>query len=115
MNSTPVADEALHISATDGGNALGGVLMGTAVGDALGLPLEGLSARRQARLFPPPLRHRLLGRRGMLSDDTEHTLMVAQSLLESARDLALFEKTFARKLRWWLAALPAGVGFATLR
>lgn len=95
--------------------ALAGVLAGTAVGDALGLPMEGLSARRQAKLFPAPVRHRLVGRWGMISDDTEHTLMVAQALLESSHDLARFEGAFARKLRWWLASLPAGVGLATLR
>lgn len=95
--------------------ALAGVLVGTAVGDALGLPMEGLSARRQAKLFPPPLRHRFLGPRGMMSDDTEHTILVAQALLEASHDLAQFERAFARKLRWWLAGLPAGVGLATLR
>lgn len=92
-----------------------GVLVGTAVGDALGLPMEGLSARRQQRLFPLPLRHRLVGRRGMVSDDTEHTFMLAQSLLESPGDPAAFQRSLARRLRWWLASLPAGVGFATLR
>lgn len=95
--------------------ALEGVLIGTAVGDALGLPMEGLSARRQARLFPRPLRHRLVGRCGMISDDTEHTFMVGQSLLEAPADAGEFQRRLARRLRWWLAALPAGVGFATLR
>lgn len=77
--------------------------------------MEGLSARRQQRLFPPPLRHRLIGRYGMISDDTEHTLMLAQALLECPDDPSAFQRCFARKLRWWLASLPAGVGFATLR
>ena len=95
--------------------ALAGALLGTAVGDSLGLPMEGLSARRQARLFPPPLRQRLVGSRGMISDDTEHTLMLAQSLLAFPADLAAFQRDLARRLRWWLVALPAGVGFATLR
>lgn len=95
--------------------ALEGVLIGTAVGDALGLPMEGLSARRQGRLFPSPLRHRLVGSCGMISDDTEHTFMVAQSLLEAPGDVAKFQRRLARRLRWWLAALPAGVGLATLR
>lgn len=95
--------------------ALEGVLVGTAVGDALGLPMEGLCAARQARFFPPPLRHRFVGRVGMISDDTEHTLMVAQALLKHPEDVAAFQRCFAWKLRWWLASLPAGVGFATLR
>lgn len=95
--------------------ALAGVLIGTAVGDSLGLPMEGLSARRQPRLFPPPLRQLLIGRFGMISDDTEHTLMLAQALLEAPDDSAAFQRGLARRLRWWLASLPAGVGFATLR
>ena len=55
-----------------------GVLLGTMAGDALGLPREGLSARRTRRLFGgAPLRHRLLLGRGLCSDDTEHACMVA--------------------------------------
>ena len=96
-------------------DALAGVLIGTAVGDALGLPMEGLTAQRQPRLFSPPLRHRLIGRYGMISDDTEHSLMVAQALLECPADPTAFQRALARRLRWWLMGLPAGVGFATLR
>lgn len=57
--------------------ALAGSLLGAAVGDALGLPYEGLSPRRAARLLGPPDRHRLLGGRGMVSDDAEHACMTA--------------------------------------
>ena len=63
---------------------LSGVIVGTAVGDAIGLPREALSRRRANRLFgAPPLRHRLMFGRGMISDDTEHTCMVGQALLRS--------------------------------
>jgi ADP-ribosyl-[dinitrogen reductase] hydrolase len=93
---------------------LQGVILGTAVGDAIGLPREGLSARRAARLFGgPPLRHRLLLGRGMISDDTEHTCMAAQALLASKGDAARFARSFAWRLRGWLLGLPAGVGKAT--
>ena len=92
-----------------------GCLLGTAVGDALGLPYEGLSARRGRRLFPDATRHHLLPGRGMVSDDTEHTAIVAQALVRSRGDLVQFRRCLARSLRWWLAGLPAGVGFATLR
>jgi len=95
--------------------ALVGALIGTAVGDALGLPMEGLSARRQEKLFPKPLRHQFMGRYGMVSDDTEHTFMVAQSLLEFPADRRMFQRRLAHRLKWWLAALPAAVGWATLR
>lgn len=90
-------------------------LLSLALGDSLGLPHEGLSPRRAARLFPPPHRQRLLISRGMVSDDTEHACMTAQALIASAGDPALFQRDLARRLRWWLAALPAGVGLATAR
>lgn len=51
----------------------------------------------------------------MISDDTEHTLMVAQALLEHPDDAEAFQRTLAWKFRWWLMSLPAGVGFATLQ
>lgn len=92
-----------------------GCLLGTAVGDALGLPYEGLDPRKAARVLGKPDRHRLFFGRGMISDDTEHTCMVAQSLLESGNDLDLFLDRFSKRLRWWIVCLPAGVGLATAR
>jgi len=94
---------------------LAGVLLGTSVGDSVGLPAEGLSARRRPRLLPGPWRHRFLCGRGMISDDTEHTLLVAQSLLTHPDDAVAFGRDLARRLRWWFLGLPAGVGLATAR
>jgi ADP-ribosylglycohydrolase len=51
----------------------------------------------------------------MISDDTEHSLFVAQSLLSYPDDATKFQKCLAWKLRLWLLGLPAGIGFATLR
>jgi ADP-ribosyl-[dinitrogen reductase] hydrolase len=93
--------------------AIVGCILGTAVGDALGLPYEGLSPARARALLGPPDRHRFLMGRGMISDDTEHTCMVCQSLIESGDNVDAFTKRFAAKLRWWVLALPAGVGKAT--
>ena len=92
-----------------------GCLLGTAAGDALGLPYEGLSPRRGVRLFPKRDRHHLLFGKGMVSDDTEHAAFVAQALLRGRGDPDAFARHLARSLRWWLLGLPAGVGFATLR
>ncbi|MBI3945790.1 MAG: ADP-ribosylglycohydrolase family protein [Armatimonadetes bacterium] len=96
-------------------SAVAGSLLGTAAGDALGLPVEGLSRERQQRRFPGLDRHRFFLGRGMVSDDTEHACMTAQALIASAGDPHVFLASLARQLRWWLAALPAGVGYATLR
>jgi len=64
---------------------------------------------------PAPLRQTLVARRGMCSDDTEHTVMVAQAYLFSDGDVNRFARDFARRMRWWLLRIPAGVGLATLR
>lgn len=92
-----------------------GCLLGTAVGDSLGLPYEGLSARRAARVFPGPASHHLLAHKGMVSDDTEHACFTARALLLAGDDVDAFGRLLASSLRWWFAGLPAGIGFATLR
>ena len=96
-------------------SAIEGALLGTAVGDALGLPYEGLSRRRAKRLFGSPQRHRFLLGRGMVSDDTEHSCMVMQALISSGDDEEAFTRHLATRLRLWLLALPAGMGLATLK
>lgn len=92
-----------------------GCILGTAVGDALGLPYEGVSRSRSPRLLGPPDRHRFFFRRGMISDDTEHTCLVAQSLIISQNSSDEFSRELARRLRWWFLSLPAGMGRATIR
>lgn len=51
---------------------IAGVILGTAVGDALGLPRENMSRRRGRSTFGrSPMRHRFFLGCGMISDDTE--------------------------------------------
>ena len=95
--------------------AIIGCLLGTAHGDALGLPYEGLSPRRASRLLGEPCRYRLLFDRGMVSDDTEHAVMVALSLISTKLEPSLLSRALAWHLRLWFLALPAGMGLATLR
>ena len=97
------------------GDRFRGVVLGTAVGDAIGLPAEGLTPSRARKLFPGRWRHRLVIHRGMVSDDTEHTLFVAQSLLAHPQSVELFAGRLAWCLRLWFLTLPAGIGLATLR
>lgn len=96
-------------------DAIQGALIGTAIGDALGLPYEGLSAARSARLLGPPDRYRLLPGWGLVSDDTEHALLTAGALAQSGGDPERFARALAGGLRRWLLGLPAGAGWATLR
>jgi ADP-ribosylglycohydrolase len=99
----------------DAAEAIAGAILGCAVGDAIGLPYEGLSKRRGARLLGPPDRHRFVAGRGMVSDDTEHTCIVAQALCQAPGDSDAFARQLARRLRSWLLGVPAGIGLATLR
>ena len=72
-----------------------------------------------------PLRQNLLFGYGMLSDDTEQTCIVLQSLLTAKNhsqiktdgqyDLNRFRANFAKRLRYWLLGLPSGIGLGTLR
>lgn len=90
-------------------------LLGGAVGDSLGLPFEALSARRAQHWARGPLRQRFFLGRGMVSDDTDHTIFVAQALLRSKGDVDEFRRVLAWRLRCWLLSLPAGIGWGTLR
>jgi len=92
-----------------------GCLLGTAAADAIGLPSEGLSRRRQQRWFPVIDRHRLVFGHGMCSDDTDHACMLAQAIVASGAQPRRFVQSFAWRLRFWFLGLPAGIGFATLR
>lgn len=109
MATAPVKAEEITAKLT-------GCLLGMAVGDALGLPREGLSRLRAAKIFgTPPLSHRLVLQHGMVSDDTDHAIMVAESLLTANTDYDYFVTALAWRLRLWLLGLPAGTGLATAR
>lgn len=90
-------------------------LLGGALGDSVGLPSEGMNARRIARLRRGALRQSLVFGKGMVSDDTEHAVMTLLSLMDHDRDARKFSAALACRLRWWLASVPAGIGLATAR
>jgi ADP-ribosyl-[dinitrogen reductase] hydrolase len=91
-----------------------GCLLGTAVGDALGLPFENLTSQRRAKLFGELSGYRLVLGKGMGSDDTEHTVHVARALIRSRGDVEGFRRALSRSLRAWFLCLPAGAGKATI-
>ncbi len=93
-----------------------GCLLGMAVGDAIGLPFEGMHPRRIRKMLGQnPLEHRFIAGRGMCSDDTEHACMTALSLIQCDNDPEKFARLLAWRLKWWFARIPAGIGMATLR
>lgn len=92
-----------------------GTLLGTALGDALGLPCEGMSASRIRRRFGRLDRFHLLGRTGFVSDDTEQSALVAQSLAKFPSDPDRCARAFRRSLVGWFWRLPWGIGLATIR
>lgn len=87
------------------------------IGDSFLLPYENLNKRlAQKRFAKYQFRQSLcfgLGY-GMTSDDTDHMLMSAQTLLEHD-NVDDFQKALAKKLKWWLLTFPAGIGKATLQ
>ncbi|MBB5352382.1 ADP-ribosylglycohydrolase [Haloferula luteola] len=92
------------------------LLLGTAIGDSVGLPAEGLSPANIAkRAWGSPWKQRFIASKGMWSDDTEHTILLTQALNHSHGDPRVFQRHLARSFRYWMLLLPAGVGFATAR
>ena len=82
---------------------IAGCLVGLAVGDALGAPLEFLSRREVRKRYPQGLRDMIdsrLWRKGEYTDDTQMALLTAESLLQRkgflASDLAHRFQTWAR-------------------
>ncbi|MFH1137798.1 MAG: ADP-ribosylglycohydrolase family protein [Pseudomonadota bacterium] len=96
-------------------SSLFGCFLGAAIGDALGLPMEGLSRRRQLKMFPDISGYRLFFGKGFVSDDTEHLVLTGQALAASGGRPDLFGRALAWRMRSWLLGLPAGIGLATLR
>lgn len=93
-----------------------GCLLGGAIGDAYGLPYEGLSPRRIRRLFKEEQFCLIAIINGaMVSDDTDHAVMTVQAYVKSGGDVDKFTTHLKRQLMGWLLTLPAGIGMATGR
>jgi ADP-ribosylglycohydrolase len=80
-----------------------GCLVGLAVGDALGAPLEFQSRRQVRKQYPEGLRDMIdssLWKKGEYTDDTQMALLIAESLLQGkgfqSSDLAQRFQTWAR-------------------
>ncbi len=97
-------------------NKIEGLLLGTAVADAIGLPMEGMKPVKIGKLgWGRALKHRFFFGCGMWSDDTEQTIMMTQALLSAGGDVEKFRRSFAWELRWWILGMPAATGLATAK
>jgi ADP-ribosylglycohydrolase len=91
-----------------------GAMVGTAIGDALGRPVEGLSPRNIDEAFGHltdfvPWRGWTEGPTGTFTDDTEMTLCIAQSIVEHER---VDPGYLADRFRAW-GRIGRGMGSAT--
>lgn len=96
-------------------DSIAGCLLGATIGDALGLPFEGLSSKRIEKRNPSLESYSFLFNKGMCSDDTDHICMTAQALIGSNYEPELFGELLAKKIKVWFLGLPAGIGLATLK
>ncbi len=95
--------------------AIYGLLLGIAIGDALGFPRDGLSYRTAIRIYGRrPLRFRLWPGEALYSDETQLALMCGQSILQSRSTSEIFHDNFARRLRWYVLSLPIGLSRGVL-
>lgn len=89
-------------------------LLGTAIGDSLGLPYEGLTSKRATKLLRRSIRPRLWFGRSFVSDDTMQSIFVLQSLYDSSGDVEAFQRALAHRLKLWFLAIPPGIGKSTI-
>jgi ADP-ribosylglycohydrolase len=98
-----------------------GCLVGLAVGDALGYPVEGLSLRQIREKYGPIGLGDFVSRHGhppgSYSDDTQLTLAVARALLEAGEksDEELIEAMAAQFVAWYKSPeMARGPGLSTM-
>lgn len=96
------------------------LFLGTAVGDAMGLPRENLSPKRSVKLFGATIQPALivipkLTRFSVCSDDTEHLWITADALLRSQNSPELFSQFLSHNMKKWFLSVPVGAGKASLK
>jgi ADP-ribosyl-[dinitrogen reductase] hydrolase len=91
------------------------LILATMLGDSLLLPYEGLNKKLAKKRFEKyQCKQSLFFSKGITSDDTDHMLMTAQTLLTTT-SVDEFKKTLSKKLKLWLLTIPLGIGLTTLK
>lgn len=93
-----------------------GTIVGGAVGDALGAPLEFLSPRDISKKYSGRVTEMVGGgklfkwREGEVTDDTEQTLCIVDSLIENE---AYIPEDIAERFKLWFLGRPKDIGITT--
>lgn len=94
--------------------AIHGLLLGMAIGEALGLPLKGLCGASVVRVVRRrALRYRFWPGQGLYNSHTQLALMAGQAILRSRSVSSDCHRRFRSRLRWYVLAGPAGVNRIT--
>lgn len=92
-----------------------GVLLGTAVGDALGFVTERLDQNEIKKRFGKITIFRFLGETGFVTDDTEQSALIAASIARHPTDADACLADFRKALLLWFLCFPFGIGRATIQ
>jgi ADP-ribosyl-[dinitrogen reductase] hydrolase len=94
---------------------MAGLLLGTALGDALGFIAEGLDCAGIRSRFGKIDRFHVIGNHGYVTDDTEQSGLVAYCLIKHDSDVEECSSCFRRALLLWYLCFPFGIGRATIQ
>jgi len=94
--------------------AIHGLLLGMAIGEALGLPLKGLCRTSIMRVVRRrALVYRLWPGQGLYNSHTQLALMAGQSILQSRSVSQACHRRFVSRLSWYVLGGPTGVNRVT--
>jgi len=93
-----------------------GLMVGVAIGEALGLHLKGFCQRTiTQRVGRRPIRYRLMPGTGLTGANTTLLLLATQAVACSASESKHFVATFQDRLRWLLFSFPVGLDSASVK
>lgn len=91
------------------------IILGTMIGDSYLLPYEFLRKDLAIKRFNKyKYKQSLFNGYGITSDDSDHTIMTYESILNSNNPKE-FQKNLAESLKSWFFTIPTGIGLTTIK